>query len=77
MTGIPAKPTLVEAEHYQKAFVPYGTPCSEACDPMGQKLEQLQGEVERLRKTIAELTVEREQERRDLTRRGAKASDRA
>ena len=77
MTGIPAKPTLVEAALYQKDFVPYGTPCSEACDPTGQKLEQLQTEVERLRKTLADLAEEREQERRDPTRRRAKAGDRA
>lgn len=72
MTGIPAKPTLVEAAQYQKDFVPYGTPCSEACDPAIQKLEQLQGEVERLRKQIADLAEER-----DPTRRRAKAGDRA
>jgi len=62
MTGIPARPTLVEAEHYAKAFVPYGTPCSELYDPATQKLELLQCEVERLRKKIAELAAEREQD---------------
>jgi len=62
MTGIPARPTLVEAEHYAKAFVPYGTPCSEVCDPAAQKIELLQGEVERLRKLIDELAAEREAE---------------
>jgi len=77
MTGIPAKPTLVEAEQYQKDFVPYGTPCSETCDPTGQRLEQLQAEVERLRRRIAELAEAREQERRDATRRTVKAGDRA
>src|SRR5690349_309084 len=77
MTGIPAKPTLVEAEQYQKDFVPYGTPCSETCDPTGQRLEQLQAEVERLRRRIAELAEAREQERRDPTRRTVKAGDRA
>ena len=60
MTGIPARPTLVEAEQYAKDFVPYGTPCSEICDPQGQKIDQLQGEVERLRQRIAELAAERE-----------------
>jgi serine O-acetyltransferase len=58
MTGIPARPTLVEAEHYAKAFVPYGTPCSELYDPATQKIEMLQCEVERLRKLIAELAAE-------------------
>ena len=63
MTGIPARPTLVEAEQYAKDFVPYGTPCSEACDPALQKIEALQGEVERLRERLAELAEEREAER--------------
>ena len=62
MTGIPARPTLVEAEQYAREFVPYGTPCSEACDPALQKIEQLQVEVERLRQRLAELAEEREAE---------------
>ncbi len=62
MTGIPARPTLVEAEHYAKAFVPYGTPCSDVCDPAVQKLEALQAEVERLRLALAELLAERDRE---------------
>lgn len=69
MTGIPARQTLVEAEHYAKSFIPYGTPCSEACDPQIQKLELLQCEVERLRKQMAQLAEERDArqagERRD------------
>jgi serine O-acetyltransferase len=69
MTGIPARPTLVEAEHYAQAFVPYGTPCSEVCDPAAQKLEVLQAEVERLRKLIAELAAEREERRIEVERR--------
>jgi serine O-acetyltransferase len=60
MTGIPARPTLVEAEHYAKDFVPYGTPCSEVFDPATQKLELLQCEVEMLRKRLAELVDERD-----------------
>jgi serine O-acetyltransferase len=73
MTGIPAKPTLVEAEHYAKEFIPYGTPCSEVCDPAIQKLEQLQEEVERLRKRIGELAAERR--RRARRRIGETAPD--
>ena len=69
MTGIPARPTLVEAEHYAKEFVPYGTPCSEVCDPAVQRLEQLQLEVERLRGRIAELAAEREAEQAGKSRR--------
>jgi serine O-acetyltransferase len=72
MTGIPARPTLVEAEQYARAFVPYGTPCSELYDPATQKIELLQCEVERLRKQIAELAAERESGRPE-----ARAGDRA
>lgn len=60
MTGIPARPTLVEAEHYARDFVPYGTPCSEVFDPATQKLELLQCELEQMRKRIAELVEERD-----------------
>lgn len=58
MIGIPARATLVDAKDYQRAFVPYGTPCSEAYDPATQKLEILQCEVEVLRKRLAELAAE-------------------
>lgn len=64
MTGIPARQTLVEAEHYAKSFIPYGTPCSDVFDPQTQKLELLQCEVERLRKRLAELAAERDDDRR-------------
>jgi serine O-acetyltransferase len=60
MTGIPARPTLIDAEHYAKDFVPYGTPCAEACDPQTQKLEQLVCEVEQLRKRLARVMEERD-----------------
>ena len=55
MTGIPARPTLVDAAEYQKAFVPYGTPCSERFDPQTQQLELLKCEIEVLRGRLAEL----------------------
>jgi len=64
MVGIPARATLVEAETYSKTFVPYGTPCSETFDPQTQKLEILKCEVEQLRKRLAELTEEREPQRK-------------
>ncbi|MBN8819537.1 MAG: serine acetyltransferase [Sphingomonas sp.] len=63
MTGIPAKPMLMDAKEYQKPFVPYGTPCCETYDPATQKLELLQCEVEQLRKRLAELITERETDR--------------
>ena len=60
MVGIPARSTLVSAEHSSSGFLPYGTPCSEVFDPATQKLEILQCEVEQLRRRLAELLDERE-----------------
>lgn len=60
MTGIPARSTLVDATEYQKAFVPYGTPCAERFDPQTQQLELLKCEVEQLRARLAELIDTRE-----------------
>src|SRR3546814_2050767 len=59
MTGIPARPTLVDAENYSKPFVPYGTPCSEMFDPQTQRLELLKCEVEQLRTKLAALIDEK------------------
>jgi serine O-acetyltransferase len=60
MVGIPARSTLVTAEHSAAGrFLPYGTPCSEIFDPATQKLELLQCEVEQLRARLAELIEER------------------
>lgn len=60
MVGIPAKATLVEADKWQKDFVPYGTPCSELYDPATQKVEILRCELEAMRKRLDELLAERE-----------------
>lgn len=67
MVGIPAKPTLVEAEKWQKGFVPYGTPCSELFDPQTQKLEIMRCELEAMRKRLDAVLAERrtEGEQRD------------
>jgi serine O-acetyltransferase len=59
MTGIPARPTLVDAQNYN-SFIPYGTPCSERFDPQTQQLELLKCEVETLRAKLAELIEQRE-----------------
>ncbi len=65
MIGIPARPTLIGVEQYEKNFMPYGTPCTETLDPQTQKLEILNCEVEQLRKRLAELLAERDTEHRN------------
>jgi serine O-acetyltransferase len=60
MVGIPARPTLVDVEQYQRAFVPYGTPCAERFDPQTQQLELLKCEVEQLRCKLTQLIDERD-----------------
>jgi serine O-acetyltransferase len=62
MTGIPARPTLVDAQNYN-SFIPYGTPCSERFDPQTQQLELLKCEVETLRAKLAQLIEQRETEK--------------
>lgn len=60
MVGVRARSTLVDADDYQRDFVPYGTPCGEKFDPARQKLEVLQCEVELMQKRIAQLMNERD-----------------
>lgn len=69
MIGIPARPTLVDAEQYAKDFVPYGTPCEELYDSSTQKLELLRCEVEELRKRLAVLIEESESARGEAGKR--------
>jgi serine O-acetyltransferase len=68
MVGIPARQTLVDADQYNRNFVPYGTPCNELSDPAAQKLDVLKCEVEQLRKRLAELIEERDGKRIDQER---------
>jgi serine O-acetyltransferase len=68
MIGIPARPTLTDAQSYH-AFIPYGTPCSERFDPATQQLELLKCEVETLRGKLAKLIDERDGARVDDTDR--------
>ncbi|MDB5699741.1 MAG: serine acetyltransferase [Alphaproteobacteria bacterium] len=65
MIGIPARSTLVDAEQYQKDFVPYGTPCDEVFDAGAQKLEALRNEVEELRRRLSDLIAEKDNRERD------------
>ncbi|RYE03036.1 MAG: serine acetyltransferase [Sphingomonadales bacterium] len=63
MVGIPAKATLIEGGGQPRAFMPYGTPCSEMFDPATQKLEIMRCELETMRKRLDELLAEREDHR--------------
>jgi serine O-acetyltransferase len=65
MVGIPARPVLVEAESYQREFMPYGTPCSQMFDPATQKLEILRCELETLRKQLDALMAEKTEKREE------------
>ena len=76
MVGIPARSTLVDAGESSKNFLPYGTPCSEIFDPATQKFELLQCEVEQLRKRVAELIEERDENRVEASK-GRAAGDRS
>ncbi len=76
MVGIPARPTLVDAGQSSRSFLPYGTPCAEVFDPATQKLELLQCEVEQLRKRLAEL-VEELEENQGRAPKGRSAGDRS
>ena len=60
MVGIPARSTLVDANEYQKSFLPYGTPCSDLFDPATQKLEIMRCELDALRGKLAMLIEERD-----------------
>lgn len=59
MVGIPAKPTLMDAEQYVQDFMPYGTVCSELCDPAGQRLEAMKSDIDKLQARIDALLAER------------------
>lgn len=60
MVGIPAKPTLMDAESKPEGFVPYGTPCSDMFDPSTQRLELMRCELEQMHKQIEALIAERD-----------------
>jgi len=60
MVGIPAKPTLVDAEEYQRSFTPYAVCNEKACEPQSQRIEGLLAEVENLRRRIDDLARERD-----------------
>ena len=63
MVGIPARPTLVEAETYSRDFIPYGTPCSELVEPVTAKLEAMRAEIELLKMKLDRSTPAQERDR--------------
>nr|WP_326523980.1 serine O-acetyltransferase EpsC [Sphingomonas sp.] len=52
MVGIPARPVVVEAETYQRDFVPYGTPCREMSEASQSRLDALERDIAALRARI-------------------------
>jgi serine O-acetyltransferase len=45
MVGLKARSTLVPAETYVREFIPYGTPCEEACEPTAQRIDELEARL--------------------------------
>ena len=45
MVGLKARSTLVPAETYVRDFIPYGTPCEEACEPTTQRIDELEARL--------------------------------
>ncbi len=60
MVGIPARPVPVDSVHYSPGFVPYGTVCGETCDPATARIDELEQQVEALRKEVAALKAARQ-----------------
>ena len=64
MVGIPARATTIEGgQAPERAFLPYGTPCSQMFDPQTQKVELMRCELEAMRKRLDALIEERDGER--------------
>ncbi len=58
VVGIPAQVALPRAK--TQSFVPYGSPCDDLPDPTSRAICGLLGEVEALRRRVAQLEAERE-----------------
>jgi serine O-acetyltransferase len=59
MIGLKARSTLVPAETWLREFIPYGTPCDEPCEqvgePAGQKMQEMERDLAALRGELAAL----------------------
>ncbi|MEJ2409547.1 MAG: serine acetyltransferase [Novosphingobium sp.] len=62
MIGVKARSTLMRAETYAKEFMPYGTPCKEPCEPVGnQRVDELEEQVAALREQVEALLAAHEE----------------
>lgn len=71
MVGIPARSTLTMVSDAQRDFMPYGTPCHDLFDPLTQKLEQLQKQVDALSLQLAEQRTAHDAQGASAARRSA------
>jgi serine O-acetyltransferase len=55
MIGLKARSTLVPVEQWARAFIPYGTPCKEPCEPANARVDELADEIKALRAEVATL----------------------
>ncbi|MEO6152791.1 MAG: serine O-acetyltransferase EpsC [Croceibacterium sp.] len=65
MVGLKARSTLLPAETWLREFIPYGTPCEEACEQATggfERVEALEKEMAALREEVAALRAGRNPE---------------
>ena len=55
MVGLKARSTLMPVDEYLREFVPYGTPCSEVCEPEAGRIETLERQMAEMREELAQL----------------------
>lgn len=55
MVGLKARSTLMPVEDYMREFMPYGTPCTEPCEPDTGRIEALERELAEIRAELAAL----------------------
>lgn len=58
MIGLKARSTLMPVEQYMREFVPYGTPCTEVCEPEAGRIDALERQLAELRAELAALRGE-------------------
>jgi serine O-acetyltransferase len=55
MVGLKARSTLMPVEEYLREFVPYGTPCSDVCEPEAGRIDTLERQLAELRAELDDL----------------------